>query len=91
MEEEKKKLDGVDAYNIVSDTVGGVNVRLKDNIIQLISCGVGLIIGGVLGLIFWGGVGLLVGCILGLLAGAFLSGLYIMIYRFIMHVSGKHK
>ena len=91
MEEKKTKFDGVDAYNIVSDTVTGVNVRLKDSVVQLVACVIGLLLGGLLGFILGGLTGLGVGCVLGLIAGVLVSGFFIMIYRFIMHIMGKHR
>lgn len=86
--EKNKKMDGVDAYNVVADTVTGVNIHLKDNIIQLVSCIVGFLLGGIIGF-FLGSM--VIGCVIGLIAGLFLSGLFIMVYRFVMHVKGKHK
>ena len=37
MEEQKKeKMTSVEQYNVFADTVTGVNIHLKDNIVQLI-------------------------------------------------------
>jgi len=94
MKEKKKNtdgIDGVDAYNIITDTVGGVNIRAKDNIMQLVACAIGLFLGGGIGLILGGVIGGVLGCVLGVIAGIFLSGIYLMIYRFVMHLKGKHK
>jgi hypothetical protein len=95
-------LSGREAYNIVSDTVVGMNTRKSDNLFQLKVILVCLIVGVLLGAIA-GAVlsdsgdrlvgGLAGGLVLGFLAvvlGLFGSGIYLMIYRSIRHLKGKH-
>jgi hypothetical protein len=83
---------GKEAYNIVSDTVVGANVRLKDNLFQGLAILVFAILGGVLGLIFVEEplAGLMLGGIGGLIVGLFLSGIALMIFRGVRHLQGKH-
>jgi hypothetical protein len=87
-----KSTDGKDAYNIVSDTVIGVNVRWRDNLFQAIAILVITITGAVVGV----GVaddplaGVIVGGIGGLIAGTLISGVALMIYRAARHARGKH-
>ena len=48
-EAEAGSLTGRQAYNVVSDTVTGANLRLKDNVIQALAIGVCLILGAGIG------------------------------------------
>ena len=93
---------GRDAYNIVSDTFVGVNVRKSDNLFQLKVILVCVLILGPLGAIaaavFSPPEGRLIGSVGGglgmacvaVVLGLFGSGIYLMIYRAIRHVKGKH-
>lgn len=83
-----------ETYNVVSDTVVGVNVRWRDNLIQAliilvfaaIGAGVGWRMAGdedVRGPIALGAVG-------GLVAGTLVSGVALMVFRFVRHVRGRH-
>lgn len=88
----KSEITGRQAYNIVSDTVGGVNLRVKDNVIQAIGIAIGVVIGAGIGVLVvkdWRG-GLLIGGLLGLFAGLVLTGVGLMIYRGVRHMRGKH-
>ena len=86
------------AYNIVSDTVVGVNVRGKDNLFQalfilgsvIVLAGAGAIVAGLsdTDVPWWGGA--IAGAFVGLVAGLFLSGIGLMIYRAVRHLKGKH-
>ena len=91
-----------EAYNIVSDTVVGVTVRKTDNLFQLKVILVCVLIGAALGATagaLWsdtddrlvgalgGGLGL---GFAGLILGLFGSGIYLMIYRAVRHMKGKH-
>ncbi len=95
-------MSGREAYNIVADTVGGVNVRLSDNVLQLIVILICVLIlspvGAIVGAVYsppeervigtiGGGLGM--ACI-GVVLGLFGSGIYLMIYRAVRHVKGKH-
>jgi ABC-type microcin C transport system permease subunit YejE len=93
---------GREAYNIVSDTVVGMNIRKSDNLFQLkvilVCVLIGVPLGAVAGALLsdsdnrligavGGGLGLgLAGAVLGL----FGSGIYLMIHRAVRHVKGKH-
>jgi hypothetical protein len=93
---------GRQAYNIVSDTVVGMNIRKSDNVFQLkvilVCVLVGVPLGAIAGALLagsdnrlagalGGGLGLgFAGVILGLLG----SGFYLMIYRAVRHLKGKH-
>lgn len=81
-------------YNVVSDTVTGINFRLKDNLIQLLAVIIFSALGALSGLLFfdvsnianrliWGGLA-------GLIVGWLLSGAGIMIYRAVLHAQGRH-
>jgi hypothetical protein len=79
-------------YNVVSDTVGGPNVRLRDNLLQAAAIFAGLILGAGIGALLATEriVGALAGGFLGLLAGLFGSGIFVMVYRAVKHSRGKH-
>tara|TARA_B100001750_G_scaffold219266_1_gene206036 strand:+ start:343 stop:639 length:297 start_codon:yes stop_codon:yes gene_type:complete len=86
--EPKKGLSSKETYNVVSDTVVGVNVRAKDNLIQgsiiLVTVIIGLVIGQMYGgFLLLGGLG-------GLIVGFLGSGIFLMIYRAVKHASGNH-
>jgi len=66
----------------VSDTLSGLNLRLGDNLAQVVAGLVGLGAGIIVGLL-WPACGVLAGGILGLLAGVFLVGLFLALYRLI--------
>jgi len=86
-------------YNVVSDTVTGINVRGSDNKSQakFVAASVGLfaLAGAVLALINpkwqlpWYG-GAMAGAFAGLVVGVFASGIFLMIYRASRHIKGKH-
>jgi len=87
---------GRQAYNIVTDTVTGVNVRGWDNYFQLIVGAICLPLGlggGWLWAWLRGGdplTGVLLGGFVGLLVALFGSGIFLMIYRAIQHARGRH-
>lgn len=86
-------------YNVVTDTVTGVNVRWKDNKFQAIFVFISIVVTATLGVILatlnspwnlpWHG-GALIGSFAGLVIGIFGSGIFLMIYRAARHISGKH-
>jgi hypothetical protein len=88
-----------DAYNIITDTVTGVNVRGTDNKFQAIFTFASALIGAGIGSLLavlnprwelaWFG-GALAGGFLGMVFGVFTSGIWLMIYRFMRHFRGKH-
>ncbi len=89
-----------DAYNIVSDTVVGVNMRKSDNVFQAKFIGITVLllaaIGGVSAALNpgwnlpWFG-GALIGAFAGLIIGLFASGIFLMIYRAVKHAKGDHE
>ena len=93
---------GRDAYNIVADTVVGMNVRKSDNLFQLkvilvcvlAGCPLGAVAGALLAdpgnrlpSALGGALGL---GFAGVVLGLFGSGIYLMIYRAVRHVRGQH-
>lgn len=89
------------AYNIVSDTMVGVNVRKSDNIFQAIFVGISTLMFAVVGVVlffvyntdpdmpwYFVGIG---GGLAGMVIGVFGSGIYLMIYRFMQHAKGNHR
>jgi hypothetical protein len=81
-----------EAYNIVSDTVVGVNFRKSDNRLQAKIIAFVVFIGAVVGFFLdpqriGGAIG---GAFLGLIAGLFISGFFLMIYRAGKHIKGDH-
>lgn len=87
------------AYNVVTDTVTGVNVRWSDNKFQAIFVLVSMVVMALLGALLaalnsqwdlpWFG-GALVGSFAGLVIGIFGSGIFLMFYRAARHIKGKH-
>ena len=86
-------------YNVVSDTLTGVNVRKSDNLLQAKVVFVSMLLVAALGAALaalnvewelpWYG-GALIGAFVGLVIGIFASGIFLMIYRAIRHIQGKH-
>lgn len=87
-------MSGRQTYNVVADTVTGVNFRLRDNLIQLIcSIAFAAIGAGILFFIAEPGDAptmAAVGAIGGLIAGIILSGAFLAIYRAVRHMAGRH-
>lgn len=85
-------LSGREAYNVVADTLTGPNMRWKDNLFQAAAIGVCTVLGAGLGLFFIPDrlAAVLVGGLLGMLVGLFASGIFLMIYRGVRHLRGKH-
>lgn len=91
-DEKQTGLTSREAYNLVSDTVTGVNFRLRDNLIQGAAILATIIVGAVVGALLaddWRG-GLFAGALIGMIAGLFISGIVIMIVRGVRHARGKH-
>ena len=93
---------GREAYNIVSDTVVGMNVRKSDNLFQLkvilVCVLMGVPLGAIAGALLSDSNNRLVGALggglglgfAGVVLGLFGSGIYLMIYRAVRHLKGKH-
>lgn len=87
------------AYNVVSDTVTGVNLRGSDNKFQAKFILVSVVLLAALGALLawlntswqlpWFG-GAIVGAFAGLVFGVLASGIVLMIYRGARHMKGKH-
>ena len=87
------------AYNVVADTVTGVNVRWSDNRFQAIFVAVSTVLTTIFGAFFaafntawnlpWYG-GALLGSLVGLVLGTFASGIFLMFYRAIRHFKSQH-
>lgn len=100
--EPASNLSGRETYNIVTDTVVGMNVRKSDNVFQLKVIGACLLLLVPLGVISGAvlsepserlptsiGGGAVAGLV-ALIVGLFGSGIYLMIYRAKRHWHGKH-
>jgi hypothetical protein len=87
------------AYNVVTDTVTGVNVRWSDNKFQAVFVVISIIVAASLGALLaaintqwnlpWYG-GALIGSFAGLVIGILASGIFLMFYRAARHLKGKH-
>lgn len=92
-EEPSKQLTGKQAYNVVSDTAIGVNLRWRDNIFQAAAIFVCLLTGATIGYVrsprdvLTGALG---GGCCGMLVGLFVSGIFLLIFRAVRHARGKH-
>ena len=80
------------AYNVASDTVAGVNVRVKDNLLQAIAIAACMALGTAIGasVVSERLPGALVGGFAGLIVGFFGSGIFLMIFRALRHIRGRH-
>ena len=81
-----------ETYNVVTDLGAGANVRLRDNLFQLVAITVTAVLGVVIGMLVVDEpvAGAITGGFVGLVAGLFGSGVFLMIYRFIRHATGHH-
>jgi hypothetical protein len=83
---------GSQVYNIVTDIATGPNSRRKDNVYQAIAIFTCLLVGALVG--FFVAVdrafGATVGGFAGLLFGLFASGIFLMFFRALRHLRGKH-
>lgn len=86
-------------FNVVTDTFVGPNLRWRDNVFQALFIFVSMIVlaivGAVLAILYprwelpWFG-GAFFGAVAGLVLGTFASGFFLMIYRGMRHLKGKH-
>jgi hypothetical protein len=85
-------MSGQETYNLITDTVTGPNVRLRDNLYQGLAVLVGAIVGAAIGYFQTTDriLGSMIGLIAGLMIGLLGSGLFLMIYRGVRHIRGKH-
>lgn len=98
-DKQKPVSSGKAAYNVVTDTVTGVNVRGSDNKIQAIFVVASMLLFALIGAVAaalnsdwnlpWYG-GALIGGFLGAIVGVFTSGIFLMFYRASRHMKGKH-
>ncbi len=82
-------------YNMITDTVAGPNIRVRDNVFQAVFIFVCAVLGAAVGWLGFGStadpkVAALIGGIIGMVAGLFISGIALMIYRAVRHGQGKH-
>ncbi|MBU6237317.1 MAG: hypothetical protein KGQ51_05770 [Planctomycetes bacterium] len=99
LEQEQTLSSGQATYNVVTDTVTGVNVRWSDNKFQAIFVAASILIAATIGAIVvalngqwklpWY-AGAIAGSFAGMLFGIFASGVVLMIYRAMRHIQGKH-
>lgn len=96
---------GSTTYLVVIDTIGGLNVRKRDNLFQALFIFVAVVLLAALGAVLthlnaewsmpWiGGAwigGALIGGFGGLVIGFFASGLFLMVYRAVRHLQGRHQ
>lgn len=85
-----KKSKEASTYDIVTDVATGPNLRLKDNLFQAIFILVSIAIAAGVGAFMaradpGPAVGAIIGGILGLIAGALISGGFLMVYRLFKH------
>ena len=87
-----KALTNRETYNVVTDTITGPNIRLKDNLFQGLAIVACLLLGGLIGCFAVEDriPGALVGAFIGTVVGLFGSGLFLMIFRAVKHVRGRH-
>jgi hypothetical protein len=88
------------AYNVVADTVVGLNVRKSDNKFQAIFIVVSILLSAAVGAVVvalngqwempWY-AGALAGAFAGLVIGFFASGIVLMVFRAVRHMQGKHE
>ena len=89
----KQPLNPREQYNLVTDTVAGPNVRLKDNVYQGLAILLCLMAGAGVGAWLMEDplTGLAAGGLVGLVAGLLGSGIFLMIYRAVKHARGQHE
>ena len=85
-------MTGEQTYKVVSDTVTGANIRLKDNLYQGLAILICLLLGALIGFLTQKDrlSGALIGGIIGLLVGLFGSGIFLGIFRAFRHAMGRH-
>ena len=85
-------LSGQENYNLITDTVVGLNLRVSDNVFQAIAVLVCLVLGAAIGALNADEklFGALLGGAIGMVVGVFTSGIFLMIYRGVRHLKGKH-
>lgn len=81
---------GREAYNVVTDTLTGPNLRRRDNLLQAAFIGVCLLIAVPIGAFFGGCGGALLAVLAALIVGVIVSGAFLGIYRAVRHYRGQH-
>ncbi len=84
-------MTGRQAFNVVTDTVAGPNLRLKDNLLQGLAIGVCMALGAGIGFLVGHKAGAILGAVLGMVLGLLGSGIFLMVYRAVAHIRGKHE
>ena len=88
----KTTLTGRQTYNLISDTVTGANLRLKDNLYQGLFILICLVLGAGIGFLVATErlQGVLYGGFIGLVVGLLASGIFLMIFRAVKHARKQH-
>lgn len=91
--------DPMRTYHLVTDTIAGPNIRIKDNVVQTICVAVGTALGALIGYILWvtGVTGantevwlpVALGAIGGLILSTLISGGVIMVLGFLRAAKNK--
>ena len=91
-DDSRSEMTARETYNVVSDTVTGANVRIKDNVLQAIIIFVCLVLGAIIGAVFVEEriMGAVLGGLIGVIVGLLCSGIFLMIYRAVLHMRGRH-
>lgn len=89
---EKRPLTDREKFNLITDTVAGPNLRLKDNLYQGLAVLVCILLGAGIGFLTVTDqkLGALAGGFIGLVVGFLASGTFLMIYRAVKHSRGEH-
>ena len=102
-ETDRKALTAHEKYNVVTDTIIGINMRWSDNAVQGAIVAVFAALGAASGAFFIPGSdpalseavtareGAIIGLVIGVILGGFVSGGLIGIFRFVKHLKGQHE
>jgi hypothetical protein len=86
------ELNNKQVYNIITDVAGGPNLRLRDNLLQGLAILVSVLLGAGIGVLVadYLTAGVVYGGFLGLVGGFLASGTFLMVYRAVQHIHGRH-
>jgi hypothetical protein len=91
-EGDEPELNNKQVYNIITDVAGGPNMRFRDNLFQGIAILVSVLLGVGIGVLVadYPTAGVVYGGFLGLVGGFLASGTFLMVYRAVQHIRGRH-